>query len=406
MNAQEINFATAQVILNIFHGNKTLHVYENPVSKIEELCEIAKKVIEQNSGKKLTPQALPFQIFKKVPQLFSSLEPILSQGEHKKIMNAQEINFATAQVILNIFHGNKMLHIYENPVSIIAELCETTKKVIEKNSKGELNSYGLPIELPFQIFQMDSQLFSSLGMDIYSTTVKNEWTKKKDPLLSQGDHKKMMDVIYEKYVEGTTDKDRLEYVSKELEELRESVTKDPRYDTSVDILNQNSNKFFIEKLYKLALSDPAELLDTIDNWSSYELEDFFDKVAAAENSGSKHVTSSYHDGGIDPVLEEFIQTEFIPSDKGSIKTLRDTFANFIFMNFEKVFELSHKKFTLNTYFQIKKIDNSYNGPFPPSLKYIRTIFMPWLLLFKTGSIRNEKMIYAQFNEDYKKVSKT
>lgn len=300
-------------------------------------------------------------------------------------MNSQEINFATAQVILNILHGNKTLQIYENPVSKIEELCETTKKVIEKNSKGEMTNEGLPFDLPFQIFQKEPQLFSSLGQDIYSKTLKKEWMKK-EPTISREEHKKMIETVYKKYIVETSEKERREYVLKELREAPVS---------------------FIRELYDLAISSshPKKLVETIDNWSSYELEGIFDKVEQ-KNSERASLTSFRSGDGINSVLEEFIKTEFIPSDKDSIKTLRDNFAESILFNFKNVFDLSNEKFTLNTYFKIKKIDNSYKGSFPPSLNYVRTIFMPWLLLFKTGGIRNEKMIYVQFNEDYKKTSKT
>jgi hypothetical protein len=295
-------------------------------------------------------------------------------------MDRKTIQFATAQVILNSLFGTRQLVIYNQPLIEIENLCESIKKVIESYSSG------IPEDLPVQI---DTEV----AQEIYLRCAKNDWSVIEKKELTQEERKEILSSISLRYsVEPPVKK----HVLKELE--------------------SEPNEFLLELS---SLSD-SDLTERLNEWTSYELEDLFDRVKQeskekkseeilppvrkpkkpSKTSSSKKKASSKTPKAskksdtqkIHPLLQSFIQ-KYSEQETSPSNQKRTSFR-------DSISEIIHGSFV-----QHQRKPLAYEGgKFPPSLKYIRNVFMPWLILTtnrgKTADILQEGRIYKKFLSDY------
>lgn len=287
-------------------------------------------------------------------------------------MDSKTIDFACANIFLNILNGNtsSTLIIYEKPLDNLLELIGKTKDVLKGyGEKRTVN--GLPEDLPIKFNNSD------LGMDVYERCLKKDgWSNlnlNKPPLDIAKDISKIMK-IYSENSENLT-KEKKEYILNDLKKVNDEM--------------------FIKKLLSLS---PKDLVEHIDAWTSYELEDLFDKVKQPK---------------LDPRLAKIINDYYNPTEEKN-KSMRDEYLEKIDAILTKRYG-EKKKITLNDYiFKLGMDDVKYNGKFPPSINYVRSYLMPWLIWlymkkypkkFKNLNADNEEFIYSSFLDEYTKIKK-
>lgn len=286
-------------------------------------------------------------------------------------MDDKTIDYACANIFLNILNGNtsSTLVIYEKPLDEILVLIKKTKDVLKGYGENKTVD-GFPEELPIKFGG------SELGMEVYERCLKKDgWTKSKQININLD---KSIDEIIKVYIANSKDltKEKKEYILKDLKKEGET---------------------FINELLSLK-STPKKLVERIDTWTSYELEDVFDKVKQPK---------------INPILAKIINEYYNPTEEKN-KDMRDVYLEKIDTILTNRYE-EKKKVTLNDYiFKLGMEDISYTGKFPPSNNYVRNYLMPWLLWlyikrypkkYKNLNIENEEFIYSNFLDEYAKVKK-
>jgi len=154
-------------------------------------------------------------------------------------MSSEDIDFATSQIFLASLLGDEKLNTYENPLQKIKELCEETKKVVQDYQQG------IPSELPIKINP-------DVALDIFGAVAGKKWVVNQ-PKKSLSNKNKRIEIIIHRY--NPMDDEYEKYLYKEL--LGAPIS-------------------FIDELEELSNKDLSKRLD---EWSSYELENLFDRVA-------------------------------------------------------------------------------------------------------------------------------
>jgi len=270
-------------------------------------------------------------------------------------MNADDdskiIDFASACIILSLLKGESRVNIVEDPLHEILELCTSTKRVLKDWSEQRFKD-GIPEDLPIKISE-------DMSIDIFERAVQKNW-KKTVEKLSDKKRKSILQTISKKYNEE--DSKKKEYVMNDL--------------------SKEDDKFLLE-LYKLP---PKKLKIRLNRWTSYELENVYEQTKLKN---------------IDPILRKFIENVYETTENENGKT-RDEYMDLIYFEFNE-----HKSSkNLNDYFTEYDIDGvKYKGTFPPTKKYIRNYFMPWLLLSYVKKHPSRIVGFVEENNIYKKFIK-
>ena len=261
-------------------------------------------------------------------------------------MNDKSIEFATAQVILAALTNSKELIIYEDPLKEIIRLCNETKKVIGQYSRC---ISGIPEDLPIDVHM-------NVGPDIYLRSVKNVWNKEETDVSPKEDRDYLIKEIMRDF---TADKSYEKYVRKELTDE-----------------SQAPYQFLIELQ---ELSDQKRR-DKLNEWSSYELVDLFEKVKES------HKQLNCVGKRFNKFSKKFKDQEI--NNKSLIK-IRNKHAR----RLESMFK------------EAKKSPIGYKGKGIPSYNYIRIKLLPYLVCNAnqsklTKDVEEEIMIYQAYQNIY------
>lgn len=279
------------------------------------------------------------------------------------------LDFITAQLFINSLLRNEEFEVYDKPLEKIMELCNNTKKIIEKYQKREFEN-GIPPDFPIKLSE---NAFSTATAKI----IKNEW----DIInLSQKERMNILKSIEKKYKD--TNVNRRKYI---LEELK-----------------KETNDRFLLELNSLG---EKELKEKLRMWTAFDVEKMLGAVGE---------TKEKKRGNMDPTLKKFIDKVYTHPKVIANKNIMNDRDNYT----EKIGNLFNKTkdfYDINKYNHEKGIKVTYTGKFPPTDYYIHSYFLPWLLLEVAPLYRKkygveykaygvEKNVYEKFIEDYEKLA--
>lgn len=277
--------------------------------------------------------------------------------EVKKMSNS-DIEFATAQILLNTLYGNDKLIIYENPLQKIGELCDKTKEIV-RNINSDPSSFSNNTTYPFQEIMKYELL-----LDVYDKNATGRWKVAKK--LTEKEKDQIIKSILNKI---KIDGERKKFITKELKKENDSE----HFDRMLKMRNQ-------------------ELDDYLNEWSGFKMK----KFDAFEQKPSQKEIPAFEVYRTQIFLEPYVNKKTLE--------LRNAYSKKILMLLK-----DNKKYRLNNYLHDKGYVGGYTKSYPPPENYIYEKLLPWIIYNTCGYKKladiDEEKCYEKFITEFEQFAK-